>query len=88
MESVIKKFFFNEIKLNESRFQEKEEYTHALGKLCEYKEKLNQTLTGKEKELFHKLMNTESELAGRTAMEYFIMGFKLGEKFMMKMILE
>ncbi len=78
MESVIKKFFFNEIKLNESRFQEKEEYTHALGKLCEYK----------EKELFHKLMNTESELAGRTAMEYFIMGFKLGEKFMMKMILE
>ncbi len=88
MESVIKKFFFNEIKLNESRFQEKEEYTHALGKLCECEEKLNQNLTGKEKELFHELMNTESELAGRTAMACFIMGFKLGEKFMMEMILE
>lgn len=51
-----------------------------MGKLCEYEEKLNQILTGKEKELFYELMNAESELADRTAMEYFIMDFKLGGK--------
>ena len=37
---------------------------------------LNQILTGKEKELFYELMNAESELAGTTAMEYSIIGFK------------
>ncbi len=37
---------------------------------------LNQILTGKEKELFYELMNAESELAGTTAIEYSMIGFK------------
>lgn len=88
MESIIRKLFFNEIQLDKNHFQEKEDYTIALDKLCEHEEKLNGILKEEEKQLFHELMNAESELTGRTAMEYFIMGFKLGGKFMVEMLCE
>ena len=78
MESIIEELYYGNIAPSERSFRRTGEYAHILQLVTRNEEKLTETLTEAQKEIFDKFKDNTSELNGMTEITAFTIGFKLG----------
>lgn len=86
MQSTLKELFYGNINPNAKQFVRNSEYDKALTIVSNCEEKLNALLSGKELELFEKLMKAQGESSFLNGQEYFIDGFRLGAKIALEIM--
>ena len=78
MRRMLEELFFGNINPNEKQFIRNSEYADNMKIISDNEEKLTLLLTGKEKELFLDFTNAQISTNSITAIENFIIGFRLG----------
>ena len=78
MSSIIEDLYYGNIPLSERGFRRTGEYAHVLQLAARNEEKLTETLTEAQKEIFGKFKDNTSELTSMTELTAFTIGFKLG----------
>ena len=78
MESIIEELYYGNITPSERSFCRTEEYAHILQLVTRNEEKLTETLTEAQKEIFEKFKDSTSEISSMTEVTVFTLGFKLG----------
>lgn len=72
----------------ERSFKRGRAYSEALGYVVRNENDLRATLTERQKEIFEKLKDCESELHGMNELESFISGFKLAARILIEVMQE
>jgi len=80
MQRMLEELFFGNINPNEKQFIRNSEYAKNMKIISDNEEKLTLLLAGKEKDLFLDFVNAQSSVNAITAIENFIIGFRLGVK--------
>lgn len=78
MESIIEELYYGNITPAERSFRRTGEYAHILQLVTQNEEKLTETLTEAQKEIFEKFKDSTSEISSMTEVTAFTLGFKLG----------
>ncbi|MEG0835916.1 MAG: hypothetical protein RRY02_09565 [Muribaculaceae bacterium] len=86
MQSTLKELFYGNISPNAKQFVKDSEYGKSLKTICDCEEKLMTLLTGKELELFEKLMKAQGESSHINGREYFVEGFRLGARIALEIL--
>ncbi|MEG0386197.1 MAG: hypothetical protein RR642_15760 [Solibacillus sp.] len=86
MQEILKDLYYGNINPNSKQFVKGSEYGRALKAVCDCEEKLNVLLSGKEMELFEKLMRAIGESNSIGGQEHFIDGFRLGARIALEIM--
>ena len=78
MRRMLEELYFGNINPNEKQFDPSSEYAENMQIIADNEEKLTLLLTGKEKDLFLDFVNAQGSVDAITAIENFIIGFRLG----------
>lgn len=78
MRKILEELFFGNINPNEKQFKRNSEYADYMNTISTNEEKITVLLSEKEKPLFIDFVNAQSSVNGITAVENFIIGFRLG----------
>ncbi len=78
MRRMLEELYFGNINPNEKHFIRNSEYAENMQIIADNEEKLTLLLTGKEKDLFLDFVNAQGSVDAITAIENFIIGFRLG----------
>ena len=78
MESIIEELYYGNITPSERSYRRAGEYAHILQLVTRNEEKLTETMTDAQKEIFEKFKDNTSELCSMTEVTAFTLGFKLG----------
>ena len=78
MESIIEELYYGNIAPSECSYRRAGEYAHILQLVARNEEKLTETLTEAQKEIFKKFKDNTSELCSMSEVTAFTLGFKLG----------
>lgn len=81
MQSIIHEFYFSNINPNKKHFDQNSQYAKDMHTICDNEDELTLLLTDKEKQLFLYFVNTHGSMNTITAVENFIIGFRLGVRF-------
>ena len=84
---VLEDLYFGEIQPNMSNYHDNPRWKKSAQIVAENEEILLKLLEGKEKKLFLDLIDAQSEVDGNTAVEKFILGFKLGARIIAESII-
>lgn len=85
MRRMLEELYFGNINPNERQFDRNSEYAENMQIISDNEEKLTLLLTGKEKGLFLEFVNAQSSVDAITAIENFIIGFRLGVRIALKL---
>ncbi|WP_317855971.1 DUF6809 family protein [Chakrabartyella piscis] len=77
---LIEELFYGNVNPNGKLLRENESYQTAMKDLDANEDLLSKLLEGKEKQLFHEILNAYSVILGETSVSHFEMGFKFGAK--------
>jgi len=77
MQRMLEELFFGNINPNKKQFIHNSEYAKNMNIISDNGEKLILLLTGKEKDLFLDFVNAQSAVNAITAIENFIIGFRV-----------
>ena len=80
--NFIEELYFGNINPNENRIDKNSQYKKALERFCKYENELNNLLSGKELQIFNKLINVSDEITSYASVENFKIGFVLGVHMM------
>ena len=78
MASILQELYYGNITPSERSFCRTEEYAHILQLVTRNEEKLTETLTEAQKEIFEKFKDSTLEISSITEVTAFTLGFKLG----------
>ena len=78
MESIIEELYYGNIAPSEHSYRRTGEYAHILKIVARHEEKLTETLTEAQKEIFEKFKDSTLEISSITEVTAFTLGFKLG----------
>jgi hypothetical protein len=78
MRRMLEELYFGNINPNEKQFIRDSEYAENMQIIADNEEKFTLLLTGKEKDLFLDFVNAQGSVDAITAIENFIIGFRLG----------
>jgi len=78
MRKTLENLYYGNIAPGEQQFNRNTDYDKAMRILSECEEKLRLLLGEKEKELLASMVSAQSTVNGITALENFILGFRLG----------
>lgn len=82
MENILERLYFGEIQPNCEIENTNPNIYKEISTFNEVSEKLLHRLSGDDKKLLHKLINTQANIEGNLTLDNFIHGFKLGVKIM------
>jgi len=85
---MLEELYYGNINPNEKQFIRNIGYDKAMRTISESESKLTELLTGKEKDLFLKMLNAYSEVDGTGNVEHFIEGFRLGARIAIEIMNE
>lgn len=86
MQEILRELFYGNINPNARQFVRDSEYGKAIKTVSDCEEKLNAMLSGKELELFEKLMKAQSDSSYINGQEFFIEGFRLGARIALEIM--
>lgn len=86
MQEVLNELFYGNINPNAKQFSRNSEYGKAVKTVSDCEEKLLTLLSGKELELFEKLMKAQGESGLIHGREYFVEGFRLGARIALEIM--
>lgn len=86
MQEILNELFYGNINPNAKQFARNSEYGRAVKIISDCEEKLLTLISGKELELFEKLMKANSESSFIYGREYFVEGFSLGARITLEIM--
>lgn len=81
MENFIEELYYGNIDPQARSFANNSRIKKAYDKITELEKLLNESLDSEEKELFISFVNTNSEITAESELDKFIVGFRLGARF-------
>lgn len=81
MENFIEELYYGNIEPQARSFANNSRIKKAYDKITELEKLLNESLDSEEKELFISFVNTNSEITAESELDKFIVGFRLGARF-------
>lgn len=81
MSNFIEELFYNNIDPQARMVRNGSNLQKQLGLLSDYEEQLTKTLKDEERKLFLAFVNSVSEVQAESQLDSFIIGFRLGAKF-------
>ncbi len=84
--TTLEDLYYGNIIPNEHSFKRGSSYSEVLGYIVRHQDDLIPTLTERQKEIFEKLKDCESELHGMNELQAFISGFKLATRIMIEVM--
>ena len=81
MENFIEELYYGNIDPQARGFTKDSHIKKAYDKITELEKLLNESLDSEEKELFISFVNTNSEITAESELDKFIVGFRLGARF-------
>ena len=81
MENFIEEMYYGNIDPQARSFTNNSRIKKAYDKITELEKLLNESLDSEEKELFISFVNTNSEITAESELDKFIVGFRLGARF-------
>ena len=81
MENFIEEMYYGNIDPQSRSFANNSRIKKAYDKITELEKLLNESLDSEEKELFISFVNTNSEITAESELDKFIVGFRLGARF-------
>ena len=81
MANFIEELFYNDINPQARMVRNGSNLQKQLGVLSDYEEQLTKTLKDEERKLFLAFVNSVSEVQAESQLDSFIIGFRLGAKF-------
>lgn len=88
MPHILEELYYGNINPNAKQFIRNTSFDRAMRTISDSEAKLTELLTGKEKELFLKMVNAFSEVDGTGNVEHFIEGFRLGARIIIDIMNE
>lgn len=86
MQEILSELFYGNIHPNEKQFIRNSEYGKAIKTVSDCEGRLMTLLSGKELELFEKLLKAQGDSSHINGREYFIEGFRLGARIALEVI--
>ena len=86
MQRILEELYFGNIDPNSKQFIRGSDFDKAMRVIAENEEKLTERLSDQDKSLFCEFSNAQSEINSMTAVENFILGFRLGAKIMLEVM--
>lgn len=86
--TTLEDLYYGNIIPHEHSFKRESVYSEVLGYIVRHQDDLIPTLTERQKEIFEKLKDCESELHGINELKAFISGFKLASRIMIEVMNE
>jgi len=84
MKTILKELYNGKLNPIAKQLKEGSVSTKSMKTICNYEEELTSLLSGKEKELFEKLVSKQGEINYLNGEERFIEGFRLGARVMVE----
>ena len=81
MENFIEELYYGNIDPQARGFTKDSRIKKTYDKITELEKLLNESLDSEEKELFISFVNTNSEITAESELDKFIVGFRLGARF-------
>lgn len=81
MKNFIEELYYGNIDPQARGFTKNSRIKKAYDKITELEKLLNEKLDSEEKELFISFVNTNSEITAESELDKFIVGFRLGARF-------
>ncbi len=82
MRSILEDFYYGNITPNEQLMAPDSELKQAADRVARYESQLTEQLEESEKAILEKLIRSQHEIDSITALENFILGFRLGIRMM------
>lgn len=84
MRKTLEDFYYGNISPNEQQMAPGSELKRAVGRVAHYENQLTEILDETGQTLLTKLIRSQHEIDSITALENFILGFRLGAKIMLE----
>ncbi len=82
MRTILEDLYYGNITPSEQRMAPDSEMKRAVDRVASYEKQLMEQLQGPEQEVLTKLIRSQHEIDSITALENFILGFRLGVRIM------